>query len=195
MSNYISESEYAQLPANEQAGYREQPQYIPNGLTMWHNLGRQLYDYYCAKMPHIKTRLVYIPINPTPDREPEEKESSIEMMPLESLAETIKKSGNQIIFGIQKDHIDKILDYSERYGGFHYHVFTDVAKEISWEPLTLACYFFDWQHTQTLNAVRGIIEAEISLQQKEIKDWNVSPSKAKYCINSINRILNQLNKL
>lgn len=67
---------------------------------------------------------------------------------------------------------------------------------MTWSAFRSLIEWHDAQkRTQTLNAVRGIIEAETKNQQQEIKDWNVSPSKGKYCLDSINRMLSQINKL
>lgn len=71
MNNHISETEYAQLPDSEKAGYKPDNQWRHLHCD-WRSYSEYQPDGIAIKVGIIE-RLVYIPIHPTPDREPEEK--------------------------------------------------------------------------------------------------------------------------
>lgn len=51
----------------------------------------------------------------------------------------------KIQFGLeQQGHIPHIEKRLKQLGGFHYHAWVGIAKEINWEPLTAACYYYKY---------------------------------------------------
>lgn len=63
---------------------------------------------------------------------------------IDELAAKIEKSGCRVTFGLQPSHFEVINKHISSFDGakYSYHVWRDIAKEIGWEPLTAALYYF-----------------------------------------------------
>ena len=71
------------------------------------------------------------------------------------LCETIEKFGSKVTFGLQDHHIKAIESELERFGNreidakYVKYIWEKLGKELSWEPFTLALYYFEYLEKST----------------------------------------------
>lgn len=64
--------------------------------------------------------------------------------PVKKLAQAIDKAGAKVTFGLQPREFSIINKHLSKFDGAKYsnQVWKDIGKEIGWEPLTAALYYF-----------------------------------------------------
>lgn len=62
---------------------------------------------------------------------------------MENFIDKLDKSGCKITFGLTDKNIEVIEKHIAKYGKYNYYAWKDIGKEIHWDALTAALYYFE----------------------------------------------------
>jgi hypothetical protein len=88
--------------------------------------------------------------------------------PIKELSDAIEAKGLKVVFGLeQQGHIQHIQKRLNDFGGWSYHAWREIGKEIGWEPLTAACHYH--QYLSERNNYQALKEENEELKEIVIK--------------------------
>lgn len=100
-----------------------------------------------------------------------------ETNPVKQLSDAIDNKGMKVSFGLQPKHIEVIENEISRYGGgdksegkFSRYIWEKLGNELSWEPLTLALYYFrHLRYITPASKEKPDFEAKVNFYREQTK--------------------------